>query len=113
MARSRLSPIWTGSSQGLRNDGDAELLVALELHLLQHDRCSQQGNIPARHNAFLNRGTCGMQSISRRDFSSFISVWVAAPVLMTATPPASFAQPFLDALASLLCLSCARPLNRP
>jgi hypothetical protein len=36
---------------------------------------------------------------STRAFFSFISVSVAAPTLMTATPPTSFGQPLLQLLA--------------
>ena len=42
------------------HDGDAELLVALELERLQRDRSSQQRNASARYDAFLDRRASGM-----------------------------------------------------
>src|SRR6516162_123136 len=45
------------------NDGDSELLVALELESLQCDRSSQQCNASTGYDAFLDRCASGMQSV--------------------------------------------------
>jgi len=45
-----------------------------------------------RHDPLLDRRARGVSASSTRAFRSFISVSVAAPTLMTATPPASFAS---------------------
>src|SRR6266498_4114171 len=60
-----------------------EVLDVVE-RLLRPEEC----DTAAWDDAFLNRCTRGVQ----RAFYSFISVSVAAPTLMTATPPASFAS---------------------
>jgi hypothetical protein len=52
---------------------------------------AQQRHAAARHDAFFDRRAGGVQRVVDAVAFSFISTSVAAPTLITATPPASFA----------------------
>ena len=73
-------------------DQDAVVLVfVVALELLDRIERTDQGNAAARDHAFLDRRTRGVQSVFDARLLSFISTSVAAPTLITATPPASLA----------------------
>ena len=81
-----------GSSIARRDDLQADELVARELESLKRpcprgEGHAAPGTIPSSTAAFV-----ACIASSTRAFFSFISVSVAAPTLMTATPPTSFAS---------------------
>ncbi len=66
--------------------------IALELQAVEHLARTDQRHAAAGHDAFLDGRAVACIASSTRAFFSFISVSVAAPTLMTATPPTSFAS---------------------
>ncbi len=77
-----------------RAQGDLDAVVLVFVHALDAgDRRlgTDQGDAAARDDAFLDGRTGRVQASSTRAFFSFISTSVAAPTLITATPPASLA----------------------
>jgi len=52
---------------------------------------ADRSDIAARHHAFLDGQTGGVQGVFDPDLLTLTSTSVAAPTLMTATPPASLA----------------------
>ncbi len=78
---------------GARDDVDANLLVAFALEVVQSTSAARSSATPppgTMPSSTAARVAC--RASSTRAFFSFISVSVAAPTLMTATPPASFAR---------------------
>jgi len=85
---------------GTAHDGRAGRLVTRQLELLEGvDPSLDQGHATARDNALFDSGLRVAHRVSMRCLRSFSSTSVAAPALMTATPPASFARPLLQLLA--------------
>ncbi len=82
-----------GCSSARADDLDADGLVAFELQALERGPASRiSGGAAAGDDAFLDRRAGGVQASSTRALRSFISVSVAAPTLIWATPPASLAS---------------------
>ena len=82
------------SLKGFRNDAGTGLLIAVK-SFDDSFQLSRNMNIcrsAAGNNAFFNSRFRGVKSIFIRSLISFISVSVAAPTRITATPPDSFAS---------------------
>lgn len=67
------------------------LVFVLTTQVSQFRRYADQRNTTTSNHAFFYRSTGRVQGIFNACFFSFISTSVAAPTLITATPPASFA----------------------
>ena len=74
------------------DDVDADLDVPLGLDRVDGFDRAEQRNAAARNDAFFDGALVACMASSTRAFFSFISVSVAAPTLITATPPTSFAR---------------------
>ena len=71
---------------------EADGLIAFELQLVERLRRADECHAAAGDDAFFDGRRVACIASSTRAFFSFISVSVAAPTLMTATPPTSFAS---------------------
>ena len=71
-----------------RTDG----LVSLEFQPVYGRDATDKSDAATGNDTFLDRSAGGTNASSTRAFFSFISVSVAAPTLITATPPASLAR---------------------
>ena len=79
--------------KGAADDVHADLLVAASSPILSRTGDdADQGDAAAGDDAFFDRRAGRGRASSKRCFFSFSSVSVAAPTLITATPPASFAS---------------------
>jgi hypothetical protein len=67
------------------------LIFVLTGQASEFRRNANQRYAAASHHAFFNRSTGCVQGVVDACFFSFISTSVAAPTLITATPPASLA----------------------
>jgi len=74
------------------DDLDANLFVAFEFEGFESGQSS--GSVPRRRqdDPFFDCSAGGVQGVFDAGFLSFISLSVAAPTLMTATPPAILAR---------------------
>jgi len=77
--------------QRTQDDLHAGVLVVVVALDLDVGTGTQQGHAAASDDAFFNGGTRGVQRVFDAAFFSFISTSVAAPTLISATPPASLA----------------------
>ncbi len=88
-----LAAIWrSGLLERAAHDVDADCVVALELQLVEHLRGAEQGDAATGTMPSSTAARVAARASSTRAFFSFISISVAAPTLMTATPPASLAR---------------------
>jgi hypothetical protein len=80
-----------GFFNGAHDDLDTELSLG-QSHLLGGLDAAHQGDAAAGNDALFHGGPGGVEGVFHAGFFSFISVSVAAPTLMTATPPMSLAR---------------------
>jgi len=74
------------------HNADANRFVIMQLELLDRSEATEQGSAAAGNDAFFDRSAVACMASSTRAFFSFSSVSVAAPTLMTATPPTNLAR---------------------
>jgi hypothetical protein len=77
---------------GALGDHDAVVLLFVDApKVSDRGQRADQGDTAARHHAFFDGRTGGVQGVFDAGLLTFIWTSVAAPTLMTATPPASLA----------------------